>query len=165
MCLLGQSHGINCVPSNNHPVRWTLWLQTYPAFDGSLPPTVGHLGVNLDDVSLHQGELPCVSGTEVVASYSDGHHPWRKHWKRKFTIEPSGLFWRNPRQVVLSSKSRMIHRYGELSWSNIYIYNYTMMSLNRKVWCRFDSPGLGPFFLLSCTFFLCSVQWNLTYNA
>lgn len=57
--------------------------QTYPAVDFSLPPPVVHLGVDLYDVALEQGELPRVSGTEVVAGHGDGHHPGRKHWKKE----------------------------------------------------------------------------------
>lgn len=57
--------------------------QTYPAVDLSLPPPVGHLGVDLDDVSLLQGELSRVPGAEVVACDRNAHHPGRKHWDKE----------------------------------------------------------------------------------
>ena len=56
-----------------------LLRETYPAVDLSLPPPIGHLGVDLDDVSLLQGELPRVSGTEVIACHCNTHHPGGKH--------------------------------------------------------------------------------------
>lgn len=58
-------------------------LQTYPAVNLALPPAVGQLGVDPDDVPLQQGELLRISREEVVAHHRDAQHPRRKHWEKK----------------------------------------------------------------------------------
>ena len=55
------------------------YKQTHPAIDFSLPPPVGNLAVDLDDVSLQQGQLLNVSGAEVIAGYCNTHHARGKH--------------------------------------------------------------------------------------
>lgn len=57
--------------------------KTYPATDYSLPPPIGHLGVDSDNVSLLQRKLPRVSGAEVVACNCITHHSRRKDWNRE----------------------------------------------------------------------------------
>lgn len=150
-------------------MRLTLWFQTYPAIDRTLPPAVGHLCVNLYEVSLHQGELPCVSGTEVVASYSDGHHPGRKHCKREGVYlqlsQVSHFCWipwiiwvqqqRSGRdvlsfQVFLTPKSRVrvgaiIRQHGDTHiWSchtQIFIFIFIFI-----LWCHFTGRSLQVWF-------------------
>lgn len=52
----------------------------HPAVDVPLPPSIGHLGVNVHNVALCQGQLPRVSGAEVVAGHRRAHHPGREDW-------------------------------------------------------------------------------------
>lgn len=50
----------------------------HPTIELSLPPAIRHLGVDLDNVSLQQRELPCFSGAEVVACHCNAHHSGRE---------------------------------------------------------------------------------------